>query len=64
MRWHAVLSCKEGMTEHVHKWEDSTVGCEDCGDHPAVRCVNEPCPDDFDSFPIDLVRQDDPREEP
>lgn len=47
--------------EHVHVWADATVGCEDCGEHPAVRCTAEPCPDDYDADPIDTVYGDDPR---
>lgn len=44
---------------HEHRWVECSVGCEDCGDHLAVRCAD---PDCDRNDPIDLVREDDPRE--
>lgn len=48
---------------HVHVWQECEVGCEDCGSHPAVRCVAEDeCPDGYDWPGVDLVYRDDPRD--
>lgn len=48
---------------HQHQWKDAEARCDDCGSHPAVRCVAEDeCPDDYDIYPLDLVRNDDPRD--
>lgn len=43
-----------------HIWQDCLIGCDDCGDHPGVKCVNEACP--CKGEPIDLTRYCDPRE--
>lgn len=45
---------------HVHEWRETTVFCEDCGDHPAILCDAdiEGCPYEE---PIDLIHNDDPR---
>lgn len=44
---------------YEHQWEDTTIYCEDCGEHPAVVCANPDCP--CDGEVIDLCREDDPR---
>jgi hypothetical protein len=38
-----------------HDWEESEVGCDDCGTHPAVRC-------DHCGQVLDLVYETDPRD--
>lgn len=38
-----------------HVWEETEVGCEDCGSHRAIQC--EEC-----YLTVDLVMRDDPRE--
>lgn len=45
-----------GMGECQHVWHDAEVGCEDCGDHPAVAC-------DGCGEVRDLVWNEDPRDE-
>lgn len=51
------------MIVHRHELRDTIVGCEDCGEHPAVICdTSDPCPSDYDWQPIDLIYQPDPRE--
>lgn len=40
-----------------HAWYEVEVGCEDCGDHPGVRCLA--C-----GHVVDLVMSGDPRDEP
>lgn len=38
-----------------HAWEETEVGCDDCGTHPAVRC-------DACGQVLDLIYEDDPRD--
>lgn len=41
------MKCKECGKNIIKKnWIQTEVGCEDCGDHPAVRCPN--CESTFD----------------
>jgi hypothetical protein len=44
---------------HVHRWRDTIVGCDDCGEHPAVICDGEDGCDEV----LDLIYHDDPRDE-
>jgi hypothetical protein len=40
------LYCKEcGFTHLGKEWSGGRVGCEDCGDHPAIQC---PCGETYD----------------
>jgi hypothetical protein len=38
-----------------HEYEDTEVGCDDCGTHPAVRC-------DQCGQVLDLIYEEDPRD--
>lgn len=43
------LRCKEcGEVSFRKEWDDTEVGCEDCGSHPAIRCPK--CGDDIDTI--------------
>lgn len=44
------------LPECAHVWVPCIVGCDDCGEHPGVRCDGE-C-----EAVLDLCREDDPRE--
>ncbi|ARO54044.1 hypothetical protein B2G69_07725 [Methylorubrum zatmanii] len=37
---------------HISQWRETEVGCEDCGDHPALRCPE--CEEDIDTVFTDF----------
>ena len=45
----------------VHLFVECLVGCEDCGEHAAIRCINPYCRCEFGD-PTDLVYIEDPRD--
>lgn len=35
----SIVECPEcKAASKLHDWEESSVGCEDCGDHAAMKC--------------------------
>ncbi len=42
-----IVTCPVCNLEDLGKdWEETEVGCEDCGSHPAIKCPN--CEEKFD----------------
>lgn len=54
------MTVEEAAEETPHEWVETEAGCEDCGSHPAVRCVaDHDC--EYETA-VDLVFGEDPRE--
>ncbi len=53
------IHCPEcGHVTMISEWQETTIGCEDCGDHSAIECPN--CEERFDNVWHDELTEANP----